>query len=365
MGSFRIPFYLRFLLLSILVSSGCFGQSLPPTLTYTLHAQKEPHPWSLGEIPLPPSTVLTATADGALLILMPQPERKWLLKEITGWYTQTPKEQSLAILSSSVRRDVDVWITGDLNVTRDGRYALVRITTRRRSSKLNVPDTEASITIVDLHIFAAVNSRVTTDPLIAGAQWFLTGDDVLISNALTKRTRANERSTSPVTDSFQAAILELPELKASNTCNYTKVLEFHGGSGWETKEEKTANLKCAGLLKAAKVATVNNLPGEKSVATFAREIHVPMSCNITDVSDDRRFALYDCSEGHQAWDTEITTSRLLLVLSMESSTSALSVSLKPEQPTVATLATAESKPYLIVLREGIKLEVYRVPELLN
>jgi hypothetical protein len=315
MGPFRIRFYCQLLMLSLWLSSSCFGQSPSPT-----------------EIPAPPSTVLATTPAGALLVLIPQPERKWVLKELTAWHAQTPKEQSLTIGSSRVGRDEDVWITGDLTVTRDGRYALVRITTRRRSTKTEVFDVEASTTVVDLNTFSAVTSRITTDPLIAGAQWSLTRDNVLVSNALTKRVRTNEQSTSTVTDSYQAAILDLPDLKASDACNYTKVLEFHNSSGWQTKEEETANLKCAGVLKAAKVATVNDLPGENSAVKFAKELHAPPSCNITNVTDDGRFALYDCSEGHQAWDMVITTSRSLLVLSTASGASVLSVTLKPKQP---------------------------------
>jgi hypothetical protein len=168
-----------------------------------------------------------------------------------------------------------------------------------------------------------------------------------------------------VTDSYQAAILNLRDLKASDICSYTKVLEFHNGSGWQAEEEKTANLKCAGVLKAAKVATVDDLPGENSAVKFAKELHAPPSCNITHVSDDGRFALYDCSEGHQAWDMVITTSRSLLVLSTASGQSALSVTLKPKQPTVATLTTAESHVYLVVVRDGIRVEAYRIPSTLT
>jgi hypothetical protein len=155
--------------------------------------------------------------------------------------------------------------------------------------------------------------------------------------------------------------LDLPDLKASDACNYTKVLEFHNGSsGWQTKEEETANLKCAGVLKAAKIATVNDLPGENSAVKFAKELHAPPSCNITNVTDDGRFALYDCSEGHQAWDMVITTSRSLLVLSTASGASVLSVTLKPKQPTIATLVTVESHQYLVVVRDGIMVEAYPV-----
>lgn len=307
MGPFPIRVYLRFLTLSVWLSSVCFGQSPARTFTYTLHAQKEPHPWSLGEIPLPPSTVLATTPAGALLVLIPQPERKWVLKELTDWYAQTPKEQSLAIGGSRVGRDGDVWISGDLTVTRDGRYAFVRITTRRRSTKPQVFNVEASLTTVDLNTFSVVGSRITTDPLIAGAQWFLTADNVLVSNALTKRVRISDQSTSPVADSYQAAVLDLPDLRISEACDYTKVLEFHDGSGWQTKEEETANPKCAGVLKAAKVGTFKDLPGENIAVKFAKELHAPPSCNIIKLTDDGGFALYECSEGHQAWDMVITT----------------------------------------------------------
>ena len=362
MGPIRIHVYLRFLTLSIWLSSVCYGQSPPPAFTYTLHAQKEPNPWSLVEIPLPPSTALATTPAGALLVLIPQPERKWVLKGLTDWYAQSPKEQSLAIGGSRVGRDEDVWISGDLTVTRDGKYAVVRITTRRRSSKPQVLDAEASIAVVDLNTFSAVTTRTTTDPLIAGAQWSLTRENLLVSKALTKRVRIKEQSASAVTDSYQAAILDLPDLKVSDTCSYSKVLEIHDGSGWRAEDEKSANLKCAGILKVAKVATANELPGENSVVQFAKEHHSPPSCNIAEVSDDGRFALYDCSEGHQAWDTVITTWRSLSVLSTASSASVLSITLKPKQPTMATLVKAESHDYLVVVRDGIRVEAYRIPE---
>lgn len=51
----------------------------------------------------------------------------------------------------------------------------------------------------------------------------------------------------------------------------------------------------------------------------------------------------------------------LLVLSTAGGQSALSVTLKPKQPTVATLATAASQVYLVVVRDGIKVETYRIP----
>ncbi len=351
--------HLQFLIISMCICAQGLAQGPVPASTYTLHAQKERREWSFGEIPTPPSTVLATTPAGALLVLIPQPQRNWVLKELRGWSTQTPREQSLAV-SSDAPRDGDVWITGDLIVTRDGRYAIVRITSRRRSSDTASFDVQATVTLVDLHAFSILYRRTTTEPLIAGAQWSLTKDDLLISNALTKRFRMNKQSTSPVTDSYEAAILNLPDLKPSESCAYTEVLEFHEGRGWRTEEEKTAELKCANVLQAAKVAFVSGLPGENIASKLAKELHAPPNCSITDVSDDGRFALYDCSEGHQAWDTVITTSRSLLVLSTVGSASVLSITLKVKQPTIATLATAEGQQYVVLVRDGINVEAYRV-----
>jgi hypothetical protein len=352
--------YLQVLMFSICLSAECLAQSPVPQFTHTLNAQKELRPWSLGEIPLPPSTVLAITQAGALLVLVPQPERKWVLKELIGWSTLAPEERSLAVSGSYVGPDEDVWITGDLTVSADGRYVVVRITTRRRPSKPEVFDAEASVVVVDLNTFSIKDKRTTTDPLIAAAQWSLTKDNRLVSNALIKVTRTNQQSTSTVTENYDAAVLGVPDLKSAEACSYTKSLEFDG-SRWRTGEENTSNVKCAAVLQAANVATVNDMPGENSLVRLAKRLRAPSNCSITNISEDERFALYDCSEGHQAWDTIITTSHSLSVLSTANSSAVLSIPLKVRQPTVAAFATTEKHQYLILVRDGIKLEAYHVP----
>jgi hypothetical protein len=351
---------LMFSMFSICLSAECLAQRPVPKFIHTLNAQEEPRPWSLGETPLPPSTVLAITPTGALLVLIPQPERKWVLKELIGWSTLAPEERSSAVSGSYVGPDEDVWITGDLTVPTDGRYVVVRITTRRRPSKPDVFDAEASVVVVDLNTFSIKDKRTTADPLIAAAQWSSTKDNRLVSNALIRTTRTNQQSTSAVNENYVAAVLGVPDLKSAETCSYTKSLEFDG-SRWRTDEEKTTSVECAAVLQAANVATVNGLPGENSLVGLAKRLNAPSNCSITNISEAERFALYDCSEGHQAWDTVITTSRSLSVLSTASSTVVLSIPLKVKQPTVATFATIQKHQYLILVRDGIKVEAYRVP----
>jgi hypothetical protein len=79
------------------------------------------------------TTAFAATPSGALLVLIPQPERKWVLKQLSDWGTPVPKEQTIAIGEAAGRAEV-AWYTGDLTVTRDGNYALIRIASFRRKS---------------------------------------------------------------------------------------------------------------------------------------------------------------------------------------------------------------------------------------
>ena len=355
---------MRFNLQSIVMSAclygSCFAQTPHPVANYRLHAEKEPHTWNLID-PAPRSSVLATTQTGALLVLIPQPDRKWVLKELTDWSTSSPQEQSVA-LGADVWRDEGAWIVGDLMVTRDDRYAVVRITHSRQSSKGHALEVEASVILVDLNKFGVIFRRTTTDPLIAGAHWSLTDDNLLISNALTKRSHLGDQKGATIIDDYEAAILNLPDTKSSAFCNYTKTLELHGGTGWQTEVEKTADLKCADVLRAAKVSSVSDLPGNNTLARLPNDLHAPPSCSMTkEITDDGRFVLYDCYEGHQIWDWEVPTLRSLLVLSTARRTSVISVPLKVKPYTEAILERAQDQQYLILVRDGIQVEAYRLP----
>jgi len=115
-------------------------------------------------------------------------------------------------------------------VTRDGNYALIRLVSSRRSfgPDPDARDTVAAIMLVDLHAFSIIYRRTTADPLIAGAQWHLAKDGLLISKAVTKRSHAKTQNQLGVTDYYQAAALSFPDLKPSATCHYTKVLKSGG-----------------------------------------------------------------------------------------------------------------------------------------
>ena len=333
----------------------------PPTFTHTLHAQKQPRGWSWVESPTLPATTLAATPSGALLVLIPQPERKWVLKQLSDWGTPVPEEQTIAIGEAAGRAEV-AWYTGDLTVTRDGNYALIRIASFRRKSDPDPyarGDAEAEIILVDLHAFSVIYRRTTADPLITRGQWCLAKDGLLISKVVTKQSRVKTQKQVTFTDSYQAAALNFPDLKPSASCHYTKLLKSES-SKWTTEEEKTALADCANVLHSAGVASLDELPG--TLLPEAKTVNAPPNCGVTSVSGDGRFALCNCGEGHPtAWDTFKTTSRSVVVLSTENSATVLSIALKVKVAVAATLAESGGHEYLLLLQDGITLRVYRLP----
>jgi hypothetical protein len=361
MRTFQMRIYLQFLILSICFSAHCFAQGPQPTFTYTLHAQKEPRVWTLIEVPAPPSTVLTVTPLGALLVLIPQPERKWVLKQLTGWSTPTPKEQTLAIAGGAVG-DEDVWITGELTVTSDSN-ALIRIEASRRSSDPDTRDVEASIISIDLHTFKILYRRDTTDPLIAGAQWHLAKDGLLISISRPKRSRVKTKKVFTVNDSYEAAALSLPDLRASASCQYTEMLELvEGNNQWTKERGKVAPVDCANVLGAAGVESIDELPGRDAFPRVVDAPTFPPNCGATNVSSDGHLVLYQYSCGHPTnWDTYETISRSVVVLSPANGATVFSMPLKINQPIASRLATTDNQHYLVLLRQGIHLEGYRLP----
>jgi hypothetical protein len=351
-----------FAIISACFSMDCVAQAPPPTSTYTFQARKQPRGWSLVESPTPPSTALAVTPSGALLVLIPQPERKWVFKQLSSWSTPLPKEQTI-VIGEAASRNGEAWYAGNLTVTRDGNYALIRIASSRHSYGADhyARDAEAVIILVDLHAFSIIYRRTTADPLIAGAQWQLAKDGLLISKAVTRRSRTKTQNQVAATDDYQVAALSFPDLKPSASCHYTKLLKT-GGTEWFTEKEKTALVNCDDVLQAAGVASLDELPGNEILPTQARTVNAPPKCGVTRVSDDGRYTLCECSDSHPTpWDTVKTTSRSVLVLTTANSATVLSIALKVQVPIITTLADAGGRQYLLLLQDGIKLEVYRLP----
>jgi hypothetical protein len=350
---------LSFLVTFAFFAPVCFGQTPAPTSTYTLHAQKEPHRWCLVECVADPSTVITLVPDNALLILLPQPGGKWVLKRLMDWGTQSPQETTLSFAGDG-SRDKNEWIRGDLTVNPDGSYLIVRIISHYAIH--NEPASKAIVILVDLRSFSIVLRRATTDPLLASSEVHFNSNDLLIAKGIVKVNRAvvGSHSSSIDTETYAAGVLTLPDLQPTPSCRYDALRELRFGSGgwnWTTPEYKDANADCAAVLEAAGASSVEDLPGgDHRLEPIAKLLN--FDCQITDMSREEKLALYYCSKA--LLDGSIPTSRAFRVISVADRKTVVSIPLPFTQPVAALLAENSIQNYLLLLRDGIRLETYRL-----
>lgn len=352
---------LRLLAIPCLVGV-CLAQSPEPSNTYTLHAQKERRAgFSLVPSVALPSTILMGTPDNALLILIPQTEGEWVLKRLSGWETTHPQEQTLTIKgdpSSSTGVSVD----NEMLLDHRGAYLLLRIDSRLGAIDSGNRIREAVVIVVDLRSFAIISRRITSDPLFASSQWRFSRDGQLISKGIAKRLSTKTESTTTVTDSYNAAALTLPDLVPTISCLYDQVIELRAdSSGWTKPIVKNASDGCAALLRSAGVSSLENLPGGDLDKPKDLSKLVASDCLIQSTNHAETLAVLECRTGHSYMDGEIVTtrSRVITVISIPDGKRVFSLPLPHNwKPIPGLVAYANGQNYLILLRDGVKLEFY-------
>jgi hypothetical protein len=150
------------------------AQTLTPTQTYILHANKQTRS----------DTVIALTPNQALVALIPQDQGRWKLTRLTGWETSSPKEETLNFdgFSEDQRQTWGASVGAGLVVSPDGRYLIARIQTEAPGMLSTAHrNSDAIIHVVDLHTFKFVLTRETTEPLLAGSIWSFTPEGILVS----------------------------------------------------------------------------------------------------------------------------------------------------------------------------------------
>lgn len=332
-----------------------------PTAAYTLHAQEEQRS------PYLELTLLQRLPNQALLVLVPQQKGKWLIKRITAWDTSSPREQSLSFVGESPREGVSH--LEELKVDPSGTYALIRL--KSFKDDLSKPESRsAQLVLVDLRTFAIVSQSTTNDPLLAGSSWSFSEAGLLVANAMVKEATVPQtrKPIKPwlyetITDTYQAAALSLPDFKPTISCTYDRYLDNRsddGRQGWRTNKVGEG---CAELAGLAHVTNVENLAGNLSRSVRYAGLAGP-TCTPADESPSMDLELYECRTGHEYTDDFFitTNSRDLRVLNVPDGKLALKVPLPHNlTPYPSVLANAGGQTWLLVLRDGTRLEAYRVP----
>jgi hypothetical protein len=187
--------------------------------------------------------------------------------------------------------------------------------------------------------------------------------DVMTGRSMTPPHPKHDWSYETITDTYQAAALGLPDWKPSMTCQYERFLDNRGGSNHLRRSLSKVSDGCAALVASAHVPTAENLPDGPPGPIP----HAPLAgptCDFGGESPSADFALYGCRTGHDYFDGMIATTntRNLTVLSVPDGKPVLTIPLPHNMtPYPALFANANSHTWLLLLRDGIKLETYRLP----
>jgi len=354
----RVVFLFPIFLSLILVRTN--AQTLVPTTTYTLHAHKEHYSSNL------PSTLVHLLPDQSLLILIPQDDGKWVLKRLAAWNTDTPDEQTITFAGQPPKEGDSG--SEQLQIDPTNAYAVIRIKSYTGNVHPVPQNQSAVIVVVDLHSFTIVSQRTTADLLLAASDWSFADNGLLIARVMTDRLTVKpphpKQSWSylTITDTYEAAALTLPDLKPSMRCGYELFLDNREGDHRRDRYLSKVGEGCAALVALAHVPSAENLPDGPPRPIPYGQLAGP-SCELIGKSPSVKFGLYGCQTGHEYLDGMIhtTDTRHLRILSIPDGKEVLTVPLQHNTtPYPSLLADAGSHTWLLILRDGIKLEAYRL-----
>ncbi len=354
---FRIT---AFILVALLSHFGV-AQRPVPSEAHTLRAKEERRSgFSLTEQIALPSSVVLLDHQQSLLVLIPQADGEWVLKRLRGWDTKTPTEDTVEITGEK-SQGTQVSIDTDLNLSRDGRYILVRINYRNGAIGGTERNRSAVVTLIDLKSFTSISRQATTDPLIADSVWAFDQKDDLVTTGLARRLTEVEPSSRTVTDHYLAAALKLPTLVPQDRCEYDSVMKLKAGAnGWTKPAIANASVGCAVLVSRANVNSVEDLPGSHT----AEPLKFALGCRQLDVDEELQLMLADCREGKSHADGMFvtTSAHTANVLSTTTKQNLLTVPLSHSWKGVTgILASVASGNYVVLVKEGVHIEVYRLP----
>jgi hypothetical protein len=305
--------------------------------------------------------------DQSLLILIPQDDGKWVLKRLAAWNTDTPNEQTITFAGQPLK-DGDSG-SEQLQIDPTNAYAVIRIKAYTGNVHPVPQNQSAVIVVVDLHSFTVLSQRTTTDPLLAASTWSFADNGLLITKVQTDRLTVKpphpKQSWSylTLTDTYEAAALTLPDLKPTMPCQFELFLDNREGEHRRDRYLSKVGGGCAALVALAHVPSVENLPDGPPRPTHDGPPPGP-GCELLGKSPSANFGLYGCRTGSDYLDGMIrtTATRQLTVLGIPDGKQVLTVPLPHNTtPYPSLLADASNQTWLLILRDGIKLEAYRLP----
>ena len=348
--------YMYLLVLTALIASGGFGEALKPTFTYTLHASSQrrgaytPRPATNAH-----SDELDLLPDHSLLELIPQGHQKWVLKRLLDWDKPKPREESLWI-ETGRGEDEDVRFDAKLLINPMATYAFAVIQSENGNTEVIDTHPQVVVAVVDLRTFHITKRFVTTEDLFLGSWRFVPNGKLLLRRQHWQRYRDRNTPSDPQELRWEFTIFKLPSFDRVAGCRYQDA----GKTGIQDADER-----CAPALEAAQIPTVAwfDAPDAPSSESAVRDkLGTIPDCIFGGASPDGRYGYYDCSTSKLTmWDTIKVTSRRMFVLETQTRRPVLDMRLPTSPDFAFALVESSGQNYLILLREAVKFQAYRLP----
>ena len=339
--------------------------------------------------------------DGALLMVskrLNQPQNIWNLVRIAAWDTPQPHEDKL---------DVDVGpnqeLFGEINWTSQGdaynrndqllmdpagNYLIVRLSPDAFSWNVN-PDKSARpravLNIIDLHGFKLIRRVELKDPLLAGGDMGFSPAGSFMVSGFQEYTRTTNAHSVTDTRRYAVETLTLPRLDAKTVCHYTIVERTYttpSAAAEENSEEyekrqtqkQAADTACLSELAPLGFSSLSNV--HETLNLGARLKHSlnytmrvppqsPWGCNIEDLSTNLQYEMFDCDQSRVV---AFGSYRAFRVFRLADGKQILELKLPSSHPwfgayrqVFGVLAASRGVIHLVLLRDGAKLDGYRLP----
>ena len=211
--------YQFWVLAAALFATACLGQEPSPTFRYNLQG-------TAGEVDRQATAL---TPDNDLLVLLSLKNDQWILKRITGWDTNSPHEDRLA-LDGRIPGETGRADDSNLTVSPNGdilavRFCFHHIQWAELSGSTGGPGPDAVVVLIDLRRFTVISRRITTDPIIAAALWRFNKEGELIASGLEKSGYQPGQPIQSQRDggTYAAEVLKVPDLQPKVACTFAKL----------------------------------------------------------------------------------------------------------------------------------------------
>jgi hypothetical protein len=220
----------------------------------------------------------------------------------------------------------------------------------------------AFIFLIDLRRFDMMAKRQSSDALSAASQWRFTGNGALVANLFLSAVPAHLPDRPVSTSTYEAALLSFPDLNAAHSCEYNASMscDTAGACKWEIG--KQAHSDCDDMVRNTGISSTSDLLDADDATRRATKL-AGRDCRLSALSPERGLALFECRTGHGYLDGEIyiTKSRTSTVRTVPEGKPILTVALPHFHEIPGVLAASNGSEYLMLLKDGIKLEGYRLP----